>query len=130
MDMMRKLIKELSTAKRLSLTFRFVTGGSALDTRSQQDVLELQRLMMSSAYKEKSILLLGFADSTGSFVNNLSLSLRRAKQVRRALLTGAGAKIAPTSVGEAGYSELSPVACNTTANGRTLNRRVEVWVRG
>ncbi len=130
MDMMRRLIKELSTAKRLSLTFRFITGGARLDTRAQQDVLELQRLMLSPAYKGKSILLLGFADSTGSFVNNLNLSLRRAQQVRSALLSGIGAKISATLIGESGFSELSPVACNTTAQGRTLNRRVEVWVRG
>jgi phosphate transport system substrate-binding protein len=130
MDMMRRLIKELSTAKRLSLTFWFITGGATLDSRAQQDVLELQRLMLSPAYRGKSVVLLGFADSTGSFVNNLNLSLRRAQQVRSALLSGIGAKIPATSVGESGYSELSPVACNTTTEGRTLNRRVEVWVRG
>ena len=129
MNMMRRLIKQLSSSKRMSLTFRFRSGGSALDTRSQQDVRELQRLMLSSEQKGKSVLLLGFADSAGSFVNNLSLSLRRAQQVKRALLSGAGAKIPPESVTEAGYSELAPVACNTTERGRTLNRRVEVWIR-
>ena len=27
-----------------------------------------------------------------------------------------------------GYSELSPVACNETLEGRAINRRVEIWI--
>jgi phosphate transport system substrate-binding protein len=28
-----------------------------------------------------------------------------------------------------GYSEIAPVACNNSAQGREINRRVEVWVK-
>jgi phosphate transport system substrate-binding protein len=31
--------------------------------------------------------------------------------------------------GASGYGELAPVTCNDTAEGRRINRRVEVWLR-
>lgn len=124
--MMRSLIADMKDAKRMSLTFRFDTGSYALDTKAQADVVRLRDLLQTSEYKNRRIMLMGFADAVGRFSNNLTLSERRAQAVQQALAAAgvAGAQVLPRA-----FSELAPVACNDSTEGRTLNRRVEVWVK-
>jgi phosphate transport system substrate-binding protein len=85
--------------------------------------------MRTPEFSNKSILLLGYADSVGQFSSNSVLSQRRATQVHETLLAAAGNTINPALISSRGYSELAPVACNDSEEGRNLNRRVEVWVR-
>jgi outer membrane protein OmpA-like peptidoglycan-associated protein len=69
----------------------------------------------------------GHTDSVGSDAANQSLSERRAETVR-AYLVQQGV---PTgSVTAAGFGKSRPVASNDTAEGRHLNRRVELVVSG
>jgi phosphate transport system substrate-binding protein len=126
-NLMRDLNNDLKGAQRLSLTFRFQTASFALDNKAVADVGRLNALLQTPEYRNKTVLLLGFADSRGEFANNLRLSDRRA----RALLTAltAGGRLAGNNITVKAYSELAPVACNTAEDGRQLNRRVEVWVR-
>ncbi|MGV7210219.1 OmpA family protein [Oxalobacteraceae bacterium A2-2] len=65
----------------------------------------------------------GFTDSTGSADHNLQLSQRRAESVRNALI-GLGVK--SDKIATRGYGEAYPVASNTDAGSRQLNRRVEI----
>ncbi|GGK66135.1 OmpA family protein [Amphritea balenae] len=69
----------------------------------------------------------GFTDSTGSFEYNQTLSERRAASVSQHL---AGSGVAALRLQSRGYGERYPVASNDTASGRSLNRRVEVNIRG
>ncbi len=67
----------------------------------------------------------GHTDSTGPEMYNRQLGLQRAKSVRRHLHTQGVALDRMTTIS---YGEDSPAEPNSTAEGRTLNRRVEIVV--
>jgi outer membrane protein OmpA-like peptidoglycan-associated protein len=67
----------------------------------------------------------GHTDSNGSAEANVNLSVRRAITVRDYLIR-AGANAA--NLTSRGYGEIRPVSDNTTAQGRTENRRVELII--
>jgi len=69
------------------------------------------------------VLIEGFTDSTGSADHNLQLSQRRADAVRAALVV---LGVPQEKVTTRGYGEAYPVASNTDATSRQLNRRVEI----
>ncbi len=69
----------------------------------------------------------GYTDSTGTLAYNMDLSRRRANAVRDYLV---GQGIAPDRVTAKGYGPASPIATNTTDEGRAKNRRVEFVVEG
>jgi OOP family OmpA-OmpF porin len=68
----------------------------------------------------------GHTDSVGDEAYNEGLSQRRAAAVADYL---AGKGIDRSRLDTAGYGESSPVADNSTADGRAQNRRVELNVR-
>jgi outer membrane protein OmpA-like peptidoglycan-associated protein len=65
----------------------------------------------------------GYTDSVGSSASNMDLSERRAMAVLNGLLQ---AGVRPEQLSALGLGEANPVADNTTAVGRQLNRRVEI----
>ena len=65
----------------------------------------------------------GFTDSVGSDDYNQGLSERRADSVRNYLIDHG---VSAGQLTANGYSESSPIASNTNADGRAQNRRVEV----
>jgi OOP family OmpA-OmpF porin len=67
----------------------------------------------------------GHTDSTGTTAYNADLSLRRAESVKAYLVSNG---IDTTDIKTAGVGESQPSAENTTAEGRTENRRVEIEV--
>ena len=66
----------------------------------------------------------GHTDNTGDKAHNQKLSADRAAAVVKALVTKYG--IDPTRLKAAGYGDARPVAPNTTEQGRSKNRRVEL----
>jgi adhesin transport system outer membrane protein len=66
----------------------------------------------------------GHTDSIGDTQYNLWLSQRRAEAVRQLLIDQHG--VSPSQITAVGRGEESPVANNRTADGRRLNRRVEL----
>jgi len=80
-----------------------------------------------SANPEVEVRIDGHTDSVGSDASNQLLSERRAGAVRAAL-DEMGAE--RTEFLLAGHGEAAPVASNGTADGRQLNRRVEVTLVG
>jgi outer membrane protein OmpA-like peptidoglycan-associated protein len=66
----------------------------------------------------------GHTDSIGEAKYNLWLSGRRAEAVRQLLIDQHG--VNPSQITAVGRGEESPVADNHTADGRRLNRRVEL----
>jgi outer membrane protein OmpA-like peptidoglycan-associated protein len=69
----------------------------------------------------------GHTDSDGSEESNLALSEERAKSVV-AYLVHEG--VAEGRLTAKGYGETEPIAPNTTREGKQLNRRVMVMIRG
>jgi len=78
-------------------------------------------------FEQTAIAVNGFTDSTGSFEYNQTLSEQRAASVAN-YITGRG--VSSLRIASRGYGERYPVASNDTASGRSLNRRVEITVRG
>lgn len=76
-------------------------------------------------FDKTTISVLGHADSTGSDQYNLELSQRRALAVSNYL---AAQGVNPGRLSAIGYGESRPVADNSTAQGRALNRRVEILI--
>ncbi len=128
--MTRNLTAETGDGVRLSITFRFRIGSSQLDAKALQDLARLASLLKEPAYKGKTIVLAGFTDSVGTPAANGRLSIKRAGQVRQALLAAAGPGTFDASrIVAEGFGPAAPVACDDGADGNNKNRRVEVWIR-
>jgi outer membrane protein OmpA-like peptidoglycan-associated protein len=76
-------------------------------------------------HPDRTLIIEGHTDSTGSDSYNLELSQRRAEAVRNFL---ASQGIGADRVLARGYGESFPVTTNTTEAGRQQNRRVEVVI--
>lgn len=76
-------------------------------------------------HPDRTLLIEGHTDSTGSDSYNLDLSQRRAEAVRNFLAVNG---ISADRVVARGYGEAYPVTTNTTEAGRQQNRRVEVVI--
>ena len=76
-------------------------------------------------FPERKVLIEGYTDSVGAQAYNLSLSERRAQAVRTAL---AQRGIDSARIAAHGYGKAHPVADNQRADGRAMNRRVEIVI--
>ncbi|MFW5947941.1 MAG: OmpA family protein [Gemmatimonadota bacterium] len=76
-------------------------------------------------YPRTEVLIIGHTDATGPDTYNQELSERRASSAA-SYVTGQG--VASSRVVTRGMGETDPVADNDTADGRQLNRRVEVVI--
>jgi outer membrane protein OmpA-like peptidoglycan-associated protein len=66
----------------------------------------------------------GHTDSTGDAAHNQDLSARRAESVKKVMVDKYGADA--TRIATKGWGDEQPLVPNTTAEGRALNRRVEI----
>ncbi len=125
---LKRLVDVMDGADRLSLTFRFKDGTSQMDASSLANLADLARLLEVDAFRNMDVILAGFSDGTGAAKANLALSRLRADEVLRTLR-------ALTTLPEAAlprieaFGEALPMACDLTAAGRRLNRRVELWLK-
>ena len=99
----------------------FDTNKSNLNTSGIGPVQKLAQILNENP--QRTVLIGGFTDSTGAANYNLELSQRRAESVSD-ILTAAG--VARQRITVQGYGETHPIADNTTAQNRQLNRRVEI----
>ena len=76
-------------------------------------------------YPDRKLLIEGHTDSVGSEAANQTLSQRRAESVQQALVMRG---VDPSRITTRGYGKTFPVASNGNAEGRALNRRVEVVI--
>jgi outer membrane protein OmpA-like peptidoglycan-associated protein len=79
------------------------------------------------AYPGLKLQVEGHTDSIGSDEYNVQLSEKRADSVRAYLVSNG---VRPDSVSAQGFGKADPVADNSTAAGRKLNRRVDMVVSG
>jgi len=97
------------------------TDRAELNANGMATVRKLAEVMMQNP--DRTVLVEGFTDSTGSTAHNQDLSERRAQSVAQAL-TSLG--VPRERVAMRGYGEAYPVASNDSAANRQLNRRVEI----
>jgi phosphate transport system substrate-binding protein len=117
----RSLTKD---AAEIATRFRFRTGGDDLDTRANRDIGRIVGVLSQPQYQNKKIILIGFADSSGSPSANVKLSQSRAEIVRK--------ELAPEGLEFSqviGLGAEAFVAPNDTPENKERNRRVEVWVK-
>ncbi len=126
---LKRLVDLMAGADRLSLTFRFEDGTSALDASSRQNLSDLAQLLEADQFKGEALTLAGFSDGSGSAAANLDLSTQRAASILSALKDAAPSLTEDQLPRVIGFGEALPMACDETAAGRRLNRRVEVWLK-
>ncbi len=101
----------------------FDSGSATLKAESYPVLNEIAELLIAN--QGVSVQVCGHTDSDGSESLNQSLSERRAASVKTYLVSrGVGASYLSTI----GYGESSPVAPNTTPEGKAQNRRIEFRV--
>jgi outer membrane protein OmpA-like peptidoglycan-associated protein len=99
----------------------FATDRAELNANGMATVRKLAEIMMQNP--DRTVMVEGFTDSTGSAAHNKDLSERRAASVAQALVS---LGVPRERIGMRGYGEAFPVASNDTAANRQLNRRVEI----
>lgn len=104
----------------VGLQVSFDSEGTAIESASQEQLLELATILMICPYFDVQIT--GHTDSSGSEAQNLRLSRERAESVA-AFLRSFGVDEEMLSARGAGSSV--PLADNSTPEGRALNRRIE-----
>lgn len=129
LDDLKRLVDVMDGADRLSLTFRFEDGSSTLDAHSQGNLADLARLLQSGGFRGESLILAGFSDGSGAASANLALAEARATAVLSALIAAAPDLPPDRLPTVMAFGEALPMACDETAPGRRLNRRVELWLR-
>jgi len=84
----------------------------------------LEALIKEDEYKSMRVVVEGHTDSIDTVQYNQTLSLNRAKSVKKYLVDNAGFKAENITI--KGYGESQPIASNDTEEGREKNRRVEL----
>ena len=111
-------------AVELPTRFRFRAGKSELDALAHRDIGRIVGILSQSNYTNARLILIGFADSTGSKADNERLSRDRAQIVERELRTE-GLNIDKSE----GLGQEASVASNNSPEDRERNRRVEIWMK-
>ncbi|WP_371170123.1 substrate-binding domain-containing protein [Aliiroseovarius sp. 2305UL8-7] len=126
---LKRLVGSLNGKDRLSISFRFEGGSTLLDAPSQSNVALLAKALESGRFDGRTMVFVGFSDGQGAAAQNLGLARKRATAVRD-LVTAQLEAFNPDRVDlqvEA-FGEALPMACDDSAWGRGVNRRVEIWV--
>ena len=100
----------------------FDTGKSTIKPESDAAISEIAKLLKNDGALK--IYVVGHTDNVGSFDSNMKLSKDRADAVAKELVSKHG--IAAARLKAYGVSSLSPVASNSTEDGKAKNRRVEL----
>lgn len=109
---------------RLTSDILFDYNSAALRPASRTTLNELAENF--SKYPDNEVIVEGHTDSTGSDAYNQKLSEQRAGNVADYLIDRG---VPNRKVIVYGYGESQPKATNDTAEGRQLNRRVEIHIR-
>src|ERR1700730_5653580 len=118
-----QMASEINRTGRIALYgLYFDTNRTEIKSESKPTLEQIADLLKREP--SLKLLVVGHTDNVGDFESNRNLSQRRAASVANALVTGFG--IAPDRLVPFGVSYAAPVAPNTTAEGKSQNRRVEL----
>lgn len=101
----------------------FDSGKAALKSGAQGNLKQMADIMKK--YPENVLTIKGYTDSTGSEKVNEELSKRRADAVRTSLVASG---MPDSTISTVGLGPANPVADNKSADGRKMNRRVEIEI--
>lgn len=126
---LQEMVAQLRPKARLTLSFRFEAGSTRLDAQSRSNVKMLARDLSAGVYDGRRLTFAGFSDGQGPAAENLRIASRRAEEVIAAI----GEALGPGGTHRAelelaAFGEALPLACDDSAWGRQVNRRVEVWI--
>ncbi len=121
-------IRDANNLKAVLVTFDsgilFPTNKSSLNEASKKALSDFAKILTENQDMDVSIM--GHTDNTGTLEVNQRISMERAKSVAEFLKAQ---KVADTQIKEVTGKDYSmPVADNATADGRALNRRVEIYM--
>jgi outer membrane protein OmpA-like peptidoglycan-associated protein len=107
-----------------------MTSATAFDVNSSQIKFGFHRTLnklsvILNKYEKTELIIVGHTDSTGSDSYNQKLSERRANAV---VLYLDNKKVIPERLNGYGKGETNPISNNNTSEGRTANRRIEIYV--
>jgi len=109
----------------------FLSGSYHIDQKGASDIL---RKVIASLDGQNKLRIVGHSDNLpvskkwrDKFSDNWDLSARRAGEVARFLIWGAG--IPPENIEVVSRADVEPIASNDTKEGRALNRRIELFIQ-
>ncbi len=115
------ILDEINNKGYATLHINFDTGKSRIKAESYDVVNEIVKMMKANT--DLKISIEGHTDNTGEGISNMKLSKNRAKSV---LLALTDEDIDESRLVSEGFGQTKPVGDNTTEEGRSMNRRVEL----
>lgn len=120
------LLKGLTAEGHMALYgIYFDTGKSTVTPESTSQLDEMARVLTTNS--TLNVYIVGHTDNQGSLETNLALSQQRAEAVVKILVDRY--KIAKGRLVAKGVANFSPLASNTSDQGRAQNRRVEMVIQ-
>ena len=106
-------------------SIQFPVGKDTIMPKNYETLSKVQSAIRT--FGEPDVIIEGHTDSTGSDEVNEHLSQKRAEAVRQYLV--ANRTLPYDRIVALGYGSMRPLASNETADGRAINRRIDVIVR-
>jgi outer membrane protein OmpA-like peptidoglycan-associated protein len=128
LNQLNSILQTRDTARGLIVNMSdvlFDTGSYTLKPGAREKLAKISGIVL--AHPGLTLQIEGHTDSVGSDQYNQQLSERRAGSVQDFLVQQG---VPAASVSAIGFGKMEPVATNDTAEGRQLNRRVELVVNG
>ncbi len=114
-------------AERVTTTLRFQSGSAQLDAMAMDAVAQLADAVSDGLHGRRSLVFAGFTDATETVEG---LADDRATAVRDAVRAALRARgLGDVETETTSPEGLPPAACDDSAAGRAVNRRVEIWLR-
>ncbi len=127
-EQLNQVLQTRDTARGLIVNMSdvlFDTAKYNLKPEAREKLAKVSGIIMS--HPGLKLAVEGYTDSVGGDEYNMKLSDNRANSVRGYLITQG---IDPGTITSQGFGKADPVADNSTASGRKLNRRVQLVVSG
>ncbi len=103
-----------------TLRVNFRSNSSKIESYSINKIETFANFLLKN--RGSFVKIIGHTDSRGSAKHNMELSLARANSVKRALIVRG---VSASRLSTEGRGESQPIAPNSTAEGRAMNRRIE-----